>query len=82
MLDMFLHGSPEEVSGLAKTLERNAKPIPNAKGEVRTAAATDEELLNRAFPIAIMHGFQFDPNQTDEIPGEWELISMLWRRIK
>ena len=32
-------------------------------------------------PIGIMWFMASDPNQTDEVPGEWELVSKLWKRI-
>jgi hypothetical protein len=34
------------------------------------------------YPIGIMWFMASDPNQTDEVPGEWEMVSQLWKRIK
>lgn len=38
--------------------------------------------LDELYPIGIMWFMAFDPNQTDEVPGEWEMVSKLWKRIK
>ena len=38
--------------------------------------------LDERYPIGIIYFMAFDPNQIDEIPGEWEMVSKLWKRIK
>lgn len=38
--------------------------------------------LDERCPIGIMQFMAFDPNQIDEVPGEWEMVSKLWKRIK
>lgn len=38
--------------------------------------------LDELCPIGIMWFMASDPNQTDEVPGEWEMVSKLWKRIK
>lgn len=34
------------------------------------------------FPVGITLVFSFDPNMADDMPGEWELVSTIWRRVK
>jgi hypothetical protein len=46
------------------------------------AAEMGKDAHERLFPVGIMLGFPFDPNMADDIPGEWELVSTIWRRVK
>lgn len=46
------------------------------------AAEMGKDAHERLFPVGIMLGLPFDPNMADDIPGEWELVSTIWRRVK
>ena len=41
-----------------------------------------KDARERLFPVGIMLGFPFDPNRADDMPGEWERVSTIWRRVK
>ena len=43
-------------------------------------AEIDKDAHERLFPVGIMLGFPFDPNMADDMPGEWEMVSTIWRR--
>lgn len=45
-------------------------------------AEIGKDTHERLFPVGIMLGFPFDPNMEDDMPGEWELVSTIWRRVK
>lgn len=82
MTNTLLDGGPHRVAESAKSEYRHANRVTSEKLGLQAAERTDEELLNQAFPLGILHGFSFDPNKTDEIPGEWVKISTFWQRVK
>ncbi len=45
-------------------------------------AEMGKDARERLFPVGIMLGFPFDPNRADDMPGEWERVSTIWRRVK
>lgn len=45
-------------------------------------AEMGKDAHERLFPVGIMLGFPFDPNMADDMPGKWELVSTIWRRVK
>ena len=45
-------------------------------------AEIGKDARERLFHVGIMLGFSFDPTMADDMPGEWELVSTIWRRVK
>lgn len=41
-----------------------------------------KKIVEQAYPVGYVGAFKENPNENEVLPGTWEKISSLWKRIK